>query len=591
MQRQFLFVILFFTLILCVGCNHESLLNFDCGVFQFPLTAINRNAKKAVISNPESSAYAYFLFSEEDSSSIKIASETWGNVSFQVQLSVEETPEVVDGQFAFGLLYKTDFDSNGKLKKNLAERPLVRGQLPSGGNKIKVSIATLNTELDKVKGFLVHSTGKVAVAIEQSSMLPCRIGYNLASSVPEYYFGEEGGILEVKPGDSLTSIDFSKAQKLFPVAESSGNRPVIKVSLLPIVTQPVSPLEQLRLMIDIGGEEIFVRRTLGQKQITLHCSALNNPFSLVEPKTEVDHVIAIVMEYVSAPSTKDVVLSPLDTDPGMIPLWPMASWRCSDYELFQWEQFPGVLFFDCANYKIQDDFFKRLAFFTEKTGYIGTLVADSVIKNKHGFNAHDYRAETLAKFFSLATETNFPLNSKEQILCDILVANKIIIPQKNDGIVTGYSPGYGAIISISQESPLYLRYTFIAHEGLHGLYFIDSGFRQKVKEVFETSDKDSIAFLLRFFQIQDSLNYNLEDTYLVQNEFMAYVMQQSVSRTASYFADNIAWRGTMLRAEPELSAYVRNTKGKGFEQASERLSQYVFERWGIESGRVALVTR
>ena len=51
---------------------------------------------------------------------------------------------------------------------------------------------------------------------------------------------------------------------------------------------------------------------------------------------------------------------------------------------------------------MQDDLLKRMAFFTEKEGFRGRLAADEEIKDLHGFNAHDYRAETLAAFFDLA---------------------------------------------------------------------------------------------------------------------------------------------------------------------------------------------
>ena len=258
---------------------------------------------------------------------------------------------------------------------------------------------------------------------------------------------------------------------------------------------------------------------------------------------------------------------------------------------FNGNNFRVYFFFDTIDYDVQNDFFRRLAFFTEKTGYIGTLVSDSELEGKHGFNAHDYKAETLASFFTLAIQTDFPLNAKEILLAEILSANKIIIPEINQGKIVSYKPGYGGVISISQESPLYLRYSFIVHEGLHGLYFIDSDFRDKVKTVFNTMDKKSLNFLLRFFQIQSSLNYNLEDTYLIQNEFMAYVMQQSVANTESYFAKNLACRGTMIRGEPELSSYVRETNGIHFVQSSQLLSDYVFSRWGLESGRIALVSR
>ena len=77
----------------------------------------------------------------------------------------------------------------------------------------------------------------------------------------------------------------------------------------------------------------------------------------------------------------------------------------------------------------------------------------------------------------------------------------------------------------------------------------------------------------------------------MHNEFMAYVMQQSVAQTGPYFADNLAQRGSMLRGEPELCAYIQDTKGSGFTKASQVLSDYVFKRWGMESGRISLVSR
>ena len=231
---------------------------------------------------------------------------------------------------------------------------------------------------------------------------------------------------------------------------------------------------------------------------------------------------------------------------------------------------------------------KHGAFFTEKAGYIGTLVPDHILAGMHGYNAHDYRAESLADFFTLAEKTDFPLNEKEHLLKEILLHNGIILPS-DSGV--GYKPGQGAVISISQESPLYLRYTFIAHEGFHGIYFSDETFRNAVAEVYNTADKKSIQFLQNYFVSKPTLNYNIDDTYLMQNEFMAYIMQQSVANTGPYFADNLAHRNSMKYYFPEDAAYVQQTKGTGFTEASLRLSTYTFNRWGIEAGRVSLVGR
>lgn len=585
-----LFVLAFLCLVLLSSCTPESSLTFDCGGFKSPLLALNSNARKAVIYRPDSRPYAYFSFSDEQLSRVEILSETWEVASFMVEvLPFEGNDETTTtGNFAFGFLYEDDFEADGKLRKSLSERPLVRGQVSAGSVPLRVAMALRSDEMERVRGIVVHSTAPLSVAA--FCMVPGQLGFDFSGAVSSYYFGPDGG--NVSGDGQILTANFLGAEKLFGAADRRGSqRPVIALSLVDLDSQPASPATQPRMELDIGGESIFIRRTLGQRLVTLHCAALNTPYSVVRPVTHEEQVVAILMRYAQTDDGQQGrVLEPLVTDPGMIPLWSMETWRTADYELFEWEQFPGLIFFDTANYGVQDDFFKRLAFFTEKTGYVGTLVSDRELAGKHGFNAHDYRAETLASFFSLAQALKFRLNQKEILLRDILVHNGIIVPAP-DGAEPGYLPGYGGVISLSQDNAMYLRYQFIAHEGLHGLYFVDEPFREKVADVFDAADADSIRFLLRYFQIQPSLNYNLEDTYLVQNEFMAYLLQQPVSRTGPYFAENLAWRGSMLRAEPDLSAYVRDTNGAGFTSASQQLSEYIFSRWGMEAGRVSLVSR
>lgn len=588
--RRLFFVFIIF-LCLFVSCSKESSLLFTCGENEIPIIALNNNAKNAFIKKPESSSYAYFSFPEEYIFQIQNKANELGIVSFKVLLKVANPESLTDklGQFAFGFLYPNDFKSKGKLNKSLDERPIVTGEINSDSNIFSVAMTVPAESVSSLKGFFVYST--VPLLVENASMVLGQLGFDISSSVPEYFLPQEGGNISLGNLQSVT--DFSNAGYLFfDEIKTKGRRPIISIKLQPLEKTYSSPKEQQRLSINIGKEEIFIRRVQNHNNYSLHCCALETPFAPVVSDNVGKEIVAITMKYQdSSLDSQGRVLAPLNTDPGMIPLWSQSSWRNKEYELFQWEQFPGILFFDTANYKIQDDFFKRLAFFTEKTGYVGTLASDSEIKNQHGFNAHDYRAETLADFFTLALKTNFPLNEKEKLLCDILVYNKIILPVIQDNEIVAYSPGYGAIISISQESAMYLRYTFVVHEGFHGLYFVDSAFRDEVAKIYNSSDKDSIQFLLRYFQIQASLNYNIEDTYLIQNEFMAYMMQQSVVRTGSYFADNLAQRGSMLRGEPILSAYVTETKGQGFMEASQRISDYVFKRWGMEAGRIALVTR
>ena len=44
----------------------------------------------------------------------------------------------------------------------------------------------------------------------------------------------------------------------------------------------------------------------------------------------------------------------------------------------------------------------------------------------------------------------------------------------------------------------------------------------------------SLEFLLKYFSVTPSLNYDIKDEYLVQNEFMAYLLQQPLSEVADY---------------------------------------------------------
>ncbi|MDR1030873.1 MAG: hypothetical protein LBL76_08370, partial [Treponema sp.] len=237
---------------------------------------------------------------------------------------------------------------------------------------------------------------------------------------------------------------------------------------------------------------------------------------------------------------------PISADPGIILNYPQQNWRDPRYEYFQWQDFPSILIFDTADYAIQDDLFKRLAFFTEKAGFRGRLAADREIADMHGWNAHDYRAEDLAAFFEAARNTQFPLAPEERELEHILQAAGIIRRTETGA----WSKGTGAVISISRESPEYLRSRFMVHEGFHGLFFIDEDFRNFSRRRFETLDPTAKRFILSFFDYQ---HYDIQDSYLMINEFMAHVLQQPVSHAASYFGEYLAgridtssWRRTVL---------------------------------------------
>ncbi|AEE16350.1 hypothetical protein Trebr_0914 [Treponema brennaborense DSM 12168] len=596
-MKRILLTILFTLSVVCayVGCSSplSTLPLVVSGAEPAALTALNKNARKAAVSGTNGSRYAYFAFSEAQRGNYVSLAASEGAVSLEIEISAPisaayaETA-AADRRFAFGLLYDSDFSASGRLRSALADRPMAAGVFSSENRQFRVAYAVPAAQAGRVRGFFFYTA--VSAAVTAASVIPGEVGFDFSGEVPRFCFAGNGGSVPETGAAAFTAFDFTEADSVFGSGYTGGEFvPVFTVSLRETGGGFGSVENQTQVKLSFGGETVSIRRAPGQTAVSVHAAALRSAFSRVSAESNADMIRGVSLHFIpSGRRDTGTVIQPLRTDPGLIPAWPSAVWRSADYELFEWEQFPGVLFFDTANYAVQDQFFKRLAFFTEKTGYIGTLVPDGVLNGKHGFNAHDYRPETLADFFTLAERTSFPLSEKELLLKEILLCNGIIAA---DAAAPGtYRSGIGGVISVSQESPLYLRHSFVAHEGLHGLYFIDADFRTTVSQVFSRMDPLSLQFLIRYFQVQPSLNYNTADTYLLENEFMAYIMQQPVSRTGNYFVTRASWN-SMTAAEPELCAYVKATGGSGFTDAARILNEYVFRRWGFSAGRVSLVTR
>jgi hypothetical protein len=284
------------------------------------------------------------------------------------------------------------------------------------------------------------------------------------------------------------------------------------------------------------------------------------------------------------PAADPIPADPVPADPGLIIGYSREAWRDPRYEVFRWDAFPSILIFDTADYKVQERFFKRLAFFTEKAGFRGWLATDQEMAGLHGWNAHDYRAEDLARFFETARRTSFPLLPEEWELESILLGADII---RRNG--TEYTGGPGAVISISRESADYLRSLFIVHEGFHGLFFIDEEFRDFSLRRWERLPGTAKRFILSYFDYQ---RYDVTDSSLMVNEFMAHCLQQPVSLAGMYFGQTLAgridtspWRRGVLPPKDESSGSWPELAGV-FSAEAEAFSAYVNRRWGLSAGRV-----
>lgn len=194
--------------------------------------------------------------------------------------------------------------------------------------------------------------------------------------------------------------------------------------------------------------------------------------------------------------------------------------------LNSWDQYPDILIFDFDTYQIQADFFKRLAFFAEKPGYVGRLLTDAELSGKHGWNAHDYSTKTLSNFFTLARKNDFNLNSSEIWLENMLITRGLIVPY--DG---GFLPGDGAIISISKETYSPTRSIFLIHEICHALFFTQEEFTNEMFEYWNSLPED-VRSAFRLFLMHNF--YDPNDEYLMVNEFFAYIAQQPIDETANY---------------------------------------------------------
>lgn len=586
-------LVLFYTILRFSSRKSSLVLLSDFTISEMPANthfiALNANATAASVKNPQKYPYAYFKFADSQRMHVAAVLAANGNaaLTLKIHLNSDETG-MKEIPFIFGFLYDDDFVSGLKLKKQIEKRPLITGDLRllSPADSFSVSFdlpaGTGGRAAETPAGFFVYS--RAPVILQEARIQKARIGWN-RGTIPEFAFAPNGGAIDF----SCRDFDFSGASLVFPSVNS-------KDALMPHIILQLVPADsfgtydrQAGIEMNAGGEKIRLLRARGQRTVNLETAALTAPFSYFELTENAGMVTSVFMSQSDGnlkPEEAGRTLVPYKTDPGLIIKWPQKNWRTGDYELFEWEQFSGILFFDTRDYRVQQSFFRRLAFFSEKSGYRGRLLTDAELGTMHGYNAHDYSSVSLAGFFSKARTENFTLNEKELLLRDILVGNGVIklLP---DGT---YAAGTGAVISISQESPAWLRSQFIAHEGWHGIYFTHDDYRNAVAAVYYTMDQTALEFLKTFWITQTGLQYDPADTNLMKNELMAYIMQQPMNRIASYFL-HLADRGSVRKKEPVLAAYVRDTGAVAFEDAGAVLNDYAFDHWGFAAGRVSLVVR
>lgn len=557
------------------------------------LRALNSFAVSGRIIKP---GYAYYKFTPDEKALFEEFYNHFGAVSVSVRIGVKNCAgkkydEAVSEEhiFYFGFLNSKDFGRKGKflpVDKRILSGCDLRSFIRDGkglsyfDNGFALEKNLKAEELPE--GFVVYSSYPVRVV--DFLVAPAKIGFDYTSGIPYFGVSSNGGSFG---GDTLT-VDFSGGSTVFPVENTRYTvMPKIEMAFFPSSDYGTFE-DQLCVKMNAGGDKLTIRRTKDVKDCVIQTSTLISPYSSYELTENGNLVSKLIMKANDGdllPGETNKVLVPLKTDPGLILSSKQSYWRSKDFEVYEWDRFPGSLFFDTADYKVQADFFRRLAFFAEKTGFRGKILTDEELGDMHGYNAHDYSAESCAAFFTKAEQVKAALTDKELLLKDILLRNQIIIP--DNGI---YKAGSGAVISISRESQSWLRQSFIAHEAWHGVFFTNEDFRNAVAAVYYTVDYNTMAFMKGYWASQPGLGYDQNDEYLMHNEFMAYLMQQPLNQIAKYFV-HCAERGSVMTYQKELCEWVRRNEGITFEDAGSVLNTYAFDNWGLAAGRVSLITR
>ncbi len=583
------------SVILCIffafsGCTQKTKLSLTVpeqtdysGAVDFSLQSLtDTKADDERIIKKSSSDCDYYIFSQEQCSKLQIFSAMQGNSAVLIHFEVKDGQSKKENpQSLLSFLYKTDLKNKTSVLSPLSLRPAVSLNFADFKGESFYVLFSIARGEDSPCGFFIQKNNSLKYSIFSIELVPAAVGFDFADNKQFYAFAPNGGAL-IK---NSKKIDFSGLSLCFPSFNSeNAQMPQLKIKSSALAA----------VNFTIGGEKISVRNG-GQKFLSIPVASLKSPFSdfqITSNEKELETVLAVPSDKIllqTSPEFEGCPVQPIKTDPGLIMNWPKRNWRNSDYELFEWDRFEGILFFDTADYEVQNEFFRRLAFFVEKQGYKGKLLTDAQLKGQHGYNAHDYRACDLARFFEHARLQNFPLNKKELLLQKILLVNGVVKTDENGSFIEGQ----GAVISISQESPSYLRTTFVAHEGWHGIFFVDKDFRDTVASIYyslQSADPRALDFLFRYFQVTPSLNYDTSDTYLMQNEFMAYMLQRPVSACEKYFTDMAArtHAQTFIKEEAD---YILETKAESFVGASQMLEDYVSSRWNLAAGRVWLLSR
>lgn len=333
-------------------------------------------------------------------------------------------------------------------------------------------------------------------------------------------------------GQSLWPVDLELLPWQFPptVTRELEESELFWVVFMELKNTFAAKDRQLKITFSANNvsKTILVTLYQGQQRIHFHGGDVGfRPTGISLKQVGIDTVFTGLVEvklegFSSAQRIADLqaVKADLDTILSIGPKY----WRRDEFELYEWNgvrtaQNKPIIVFDTIDYATQSRMFRRLAFYVEKKGYRGRILDDIALHNLRGYNAHDYAATDLSRFFTIAEEQIFALTSEEIILRTVAVKHGVIEPDQTGG----WRAIDGAILSVSQESNPFLRRQLLRHEILHGLYFTHPSYQEAVTQLWYSLSTDEQLF---WILLLDAVGYDTDHLSLVVNEFQAYLLQQ-----------------------------------------------------------------
>ena len=332
-----------------------------------------------------------------------------------------------------------------------------------------------------------------------------------------------------------------------------------------------------------GKDRIYTYRNLKDNTVTFYTSSIGfvpANITVEQFDTGLDMMGSVEMKEIALDGKAP--MTPLPADFKQILEYNSNQWRYSDWEVYSWESFPGILIIDFQNFNIQSHMLKRLSYFVEKRGYTGKIHSFTRLSGKTDWNAHNYKAKDLAAFFTEAVRSGAVLTSAESYLRELLLANGII-EKSGEGYTGGENKG---IVSVSQESTPHVRALLLTHEGYHGLFYAAPGLKELVYDLWDKLIPEAQEMWVDYLKSADVWNYDYKNGYLLRNEMLGYMMQQK--DFAEYF-DNMMFPRLLKRIPDKAEHYQQNrdVARQAFLDTAAKIGDFLLKEYNLSPGNLS----